>query len=57
MKFADAKAIAGIISDDELRADYIIPEAFNPSVADAVSSAVAKAAKETGVTREYHAAI
>ncbi len=57
MKFAAAKAIAGIISDDELRADYIIPEAFNPSVADAVSSAVAKAAKETGVTREYHAAI
>lgn len=57
MKFAAAKAIAGIISDDELRADYIIPEAFNPSVADAVSSAVAKAAKETGVTREYHATI
>ena len=51
MKIAAAKAIAGIISDDELRADYIIPDAFDKRVAPAVANAVMQAAKETGVAR------
>ncbi len=40
MKLAAAKAIAGLISDDELNEDYIIPEAFDPRVRDAVADAV-----------------
>ena len=51
MKKAAAKAIAGIISDDELSEDYIIPKAFDPRVKDAVASAVAQAARESGVAR------
>ena len=51
MKIAAAKAIAGVISDDELRPDYIIPKAFDPRVKDAVASAVAQAARDTGVAR------
>ena len=51
MKLAAAKAIAGIITDDELNEEYIIPDAFDKRVVDAVSQAVAKAAKETGVAR------
>ena len=53
MKFAAATAIASIIPDDQIRADYIIPEAFNPVVAQPVAAAVAEAAKKSGVTREY----
>ncbi len=53
MKFAAATAIASIIPDDQIRADYIIPEAFNPVVAQTVAAAVAEAAKKSGVTREY----
>lgn len=51
MKLAAAKALAGLISDDELSADYIIPKAFDPRVKDAVASAVAKAARDSGVAR------
>ena len=51
MKIAAAKAIAGVISDDELRPDYIIPKAFDPRVKDAVAAAVAQAARDTGVAR------
>ncbi|MBQ7573876.1 MAG: NADP-dependent malic enzyme [Clostridia bacterium] len=51
MKLAAAKAIAGIITDDELNEEYIIPDAFDKRVVDAVSRAVAKAARETGVAR------
>lgn len=51
MKIAAAYAIAGVIPDDELTADYIIPAAFNPRVKDAVAAAVAKAARESGVAR------
>ena len=51
MKIAAAKAIAGVISDDELTPDYIIPKAFDPRVKDAVASAVAQAARDTGVAR------
>ena len=51
MKIAAANALAGLISDDELSADYIIPKAFDPRVAEAVSKAVAKAARDSGVAR------
>ena len=49
MKLAAAYAIANIISDDELSADYIVPTAFDKRVVKAVSKAVAKAAIETKV--------
>ncbi len=51
MKLAAADAIASIVSDDELKADYILPDAFDPRVGKAVASAVAKAARDTGVAR------
>ena len=51
MKLAAAYALAGLISDEELSADYIIPKAFDPRVGKAVAAAVAKAAKDTGVAR------
>ena len=51
MKIAAAYALAGLISDDELSEEYIIPAPFDPRVKDAVASAVAKAARESGVAR------
>ncbi|MBQ2061292.1 MAG: NAD-dependent malic enzyme [Oscillospiraceae bacterium] len=51
MKMAAAKALAGLISDEELCADYIIPKAFDPRVGPAVAKAVAEAARRTGVAR------
>ena len=51
MKIAAALAIAGLISDEELHEDYIIPAAFDPRVKEAVSKAVAQAARDTGVAR------
>lgn len=51
MKMAAARALAELISEDELEADYIIPKAFDPRVGKAVASAVAKAAKDSGVAR------
>ena len=51
MKIAAAKAIAGLVSDDELNADYILPRAFDPHVRDAVAAATAQAARESGVAR------
>ncbi len=51
MKIAAAKAIAGLISDEELRPDYILPEAFDPRICGAVAAAVAQAARDTGVAR------
>lgn len=51
MKIAAAEAIAGIIQDDELNEDYIIPEAFDKRVAEYVARAVADAARRTGVAR------
>ena len=52
MKLAAAYAIANIITDSELSASYIIPNAFDERVARAVAEAVAKAAIETGVARK-----
>ena len=51
MKMAAAHALADLITDDELSADYIIPKAFDPRVGPAVADAVAKAARESGVVR------
>lgn len=51
MKMAAAKALAELITDDELKADYIIPYAFDPKVGPAVAKAVAEAAVKSGVAR------
>ena len=51
MKIAAAEAIAGVIGDDEIREDYVIPEAFDKRVGPAVAKAVAEAAKRSGVAR------
>ena len=51
MKMAAAMALANLISDDELSADYIIPYAFDPKVGPAVARAVAQAAIDSGVAR------
>ena len=51
MKEAAARAIAGAISDDELSAEYVLPDGFNPLVVERVAEAVAKAARECGVAR------
>src|SRR3954470_8925033 len=51
MKVAAVEAIAGLISEEELHADYVIPAPFAPRVAPNVAAAVAKAAMETGVAR------
>lgn len=51
MKIAAAEALAGLIPDEELSADYIIPKAFDKRVGPAVAAAVADAARKTGVAR------
>ena len=51
MKLAAAKALADLITDEELSEDYIIPKAFDKRVGKAVAKAVADAARETGVAR------
>ncbi|MCQ2533107.1 MAG: NAD-dependent malic enzyme [Clostridia bacterium] len=51
MKIAAANAIAGIVSDEELNAEYILPDAFDPRVGKAVAAAVAQAARDSGVAR------
>ncbi|MBR5772076.1 MAG: NAD-dependent malic enzyme [Clostridia bacterium] len=51
MKMAAAQALSGLISDEELCEDYIIPKAFDPRVGPAVAKAVAEAARKSGVAR------
>ncbi len=51
MKIAASKAIASLVSEDELTPDYIIPAPFDPRVAETVAAAVAQAARDTGVAR------
>ncbi|WP_282059212.1 NAD(P)-dependent malic enzyme [Bacillus pumilus] len=51
MKIAAVEAIASLVSDDKLSAEYVIPDPFDARVAPAVAKAVAKAAMETGVAR------
>lgn len=52
MKLAAAYAIANVIDETELSADYIIPSVFDPRVAKAVAAAVIEAARESGVARK-----
>ena len=52
MKVAAAYAIAGLVSDEELTADYILPAAFDKRVKGAVAEATRKAAIESGVARK-----
>lgn len=49
MKIAASKAIAGLVSDEELSATYIVPEPFDKRVAPTVAHAVSKAARASGV--------
>ncbi len=51
MKMAAAQALAELVSEDELSADYIIPAAFDKRVGPAVAKAVADAARKSGVAR------
>ncbi|MBS6397500.1 MAG: NAD-dependent malic enzyme [Clostridiales bacterium] len=51
MKLAAAEALAGLISEEELNEEYIIPKAFDPRVGKTVAAAVAEAARKTGVAR------
>lgn len=51
MKIAAAYAIADLISDEELNADYILPKPFDPRLKDAVAKATAEAARRSGVAR------
>lgn len=52
MKIAAARGIASLVSDDELSEEYVIPSPFDDRVADVVAEAVAKQAKEEGLTRD-----
>ncbi len=51
MKVAAAKAIASVVSDEELNPEYIIPDVFDPRVADVVAKAVADEAVRLGIAR------
>ncbi len=51
MNLAAARAIASVISEDELHEDYVIPSVFNKAVVEHVAAAVADAAARTGVAR------
>jgi len=52
MKLAAARALAGVIGDDELHAEYIVPSVFDPRVVEAVAGAVAEDAVQSGVARK-----
>ena len=51
MKIAAALALAGLVSEKELSADFILPAPFDENVAPTVAAAVAAAAKKTGIAR------
>lgn len=51
MKMAAAEAIAGVVEDDKLSPEYIIPSAFDERVVTRVAQAVAQAARESGALR------
>lgn len=52
MKLAEVYAIAELVNEENLHADYVIPDPFDRRVAAHVAAAVAKAAIETGVARK-----
>ena len=51
MKMAAVYALCSLVSDEELSADYILPKAFDKRIAPTVASAVAEAARKSGVAR------
>jgi len=51
MTRAAPRAIAGVIGEDELHEEYIIPSVFNKAVVESVAAAVYEAALETGIAR------
>ena len=51
MKMAAARAIASVVKPEQLKADYILPQAFDPEVVAAVAEAVAEDAKAHGLNR------
>lgn len=51
MKIAAAKAIASLVSDEELSAEYILPKAFDDRVGKTIADAVMRAARDSGVAR------
>lgn len=57
MKLAAVHAIASLIEEHEIREDYIIPDAFNEQVVDAVAKAVSEAAIQTGVSTLFQPAL
>ena len=54
MKLAAAEGIASLISDEELSEEYVIPNAFDPRVAEVVAKAVAEKAKEQGSSKNMN---
>ena len=52
MKRAAAEAIAGLVTEEELKPEYIIPSAFDKRVVEAVASAVKEAAQRSGAVRK-----
>jgi malate dehydrogenase (oxaloacetate-decarboxylating) len=57
MKRAAAHAIAGVVSDDELSPDYIVPSCFNSNIVERVAADVARIAQESGVARRLPKAV
>jgi malate dehydrogenase (oxaloacetate-decarboxylating) len=53
MQLAAAHAIAAVVKEEELDADYVVPSVFNREVAPAVAAAVAEAAERSGVARRW----
>ena len=51
MKIRAARALAALVTDEQLSADYILPSALDKSVADTVARAVAQEAREQGIAR------
>ncbi len=51
MEMAASYAIAGLVSDEERTAEYILPKAFDPRVGKTVAAAVAEAARKSGVAK------
>lgn len=51
MKMAAAVGLASLVSEDELTAEYVIPDAFNPNVAKVVADEVVRVARETGIAK------
>ena len=51
MKIRAARALAALVTDEQLSADYILPSALDKSVADTVAHAVAQEAREQGIAR------